>query len=286
MTDNPLQRLIGRPVDLARLHRPTMLRNGDLDAPHREDALDRMTSNPTIFEKALAEGNDVRRADRRRAAGPDAGELFELIETDDVRDACDLFAGVYERHRRRRRLRLDRGLARRRARRGRDGRGGAAAVEHGRPAERDGEGAGHARGRARGAPADRRRDQRQHHAALRIEAHGRVIEAYLAGLEDRVDGGKPIDRIASVASFFVSRVDTEIDKRLDAHGRDERRRQRERLAVAQGAARRSPTRKLAYRLFTERCSPARGGSAGEQGRARCSARSGRAPAPRIRRTAT
>ena len=49
-----------------------------------------------------------------------------------------------------------------------------------------------------------------------IEAHDRVIEAYLAGLEDRVAAGKPIDRLASVASFFVSRVDTEIDKRLDA----------------------------------------------------------------------
>jgi transaldolase len=43
-----------------------------------------------------------------------------------------------------------------------------------------------------------------------------VIEAYLAGLEDRVKAGGAIGAVASVASFFVSRVDTEVDKRLDA----------------------------------------------------------------------
>ncbi len=49
-----------------------------------------------------------------------------------------------------------------------------------------------------------------------VEAHARVIEAFLAGLEDRVRAGLPVDHLASVASFFVSRVDTEVDKRLDA----------------------------------------------------------------------
>ena len=49
-----------------------------------------------------------------------------------------------------------------------------------------------------------------------IEAYVRVAEAYAAGLEKRVAEGKPIDRIASVASFFVSRIDTMIDKQIDA----------------------------------------------------------------------
>jgi transaldolase len=49
-----------------------------------------------------------------------------------------------------------------------------------------------------------------------IDAHRAVIEAYMAGLEDRVAAGKDISGIHSVASFFVSRVDTEVDKRLDA----------------------------------------------------------------------
>jgi transaldolase len=49
-----------------------------------------------------------------------------------------------------------------------------------------------------------------------LDAYRRVIEAYMAGLEERVSAGKDIRGIASVASFFVSRVDTEVDKRLDA----------------------------------------------------------------------
>jgi transaldolase len=49
-----------------------------------------------------------------------------------------------------------------------------------------------------------------------IDAYARVIEAYMAGLEDRLAAGKDISSLHSVASFFVSRVDTETDKRLDA----------------------------------------------------------------------
>jgi transaldolase len=48
-----------------------------------------------------------------------------------------------------------------------------------------------------------------------VAAHDKVIEAYLKGLERRVAEDKPVGRIASVASFFVSRVDTEADARLD-----------------------------------------------------------------------
>jgi transaldolase/glucose-6-phosphate isomerase len=49
-----------------------------------------------------------------------------------------------------------------------------------------------------------------------LEAYQRVAEAYAMGLEERVKHGKPIDRIASVASFFVSRIDATIDKEIDA----------------------------------------------------------------------
>src|SRR5512143_3074579 len=49
-----------------------------------------------------------------------------------------------------------------------------------------------------------------------MEHYLAVTEAYLRALETRVTLGKPIDRIASVASFFVSRVDTKVDKELDA----------------------------------------------------------------------
>ncbi len=49
-----------------------------------------------------------------------------------------------------------------------------------------------------------------------VDNYRLVAEAYIAGLEDRASAGQPIDRIASVASFFVSRVDTAVDKKLDA----------------------------------------------------------------------
>src|SRR5574338_1554617 len=64
----------------------TILRNGDLARRIREAALTGMTSNPTIFEKALAEGSEY--DDQLRAApdGLTAMELFELVETSDVRD--------------------------------------------------------------------------------------------------------------------------------------------------------------------------------------------------------
>lgn len=54
-----------------------------------------------------------------------------------------------------------------------------------------------------------------------VQAYAEVAEAYLAGLEERVARGEPIDRIVSVASFFVSRVDTAIDALLRERGRDD-----------------------------------------------------------------
>ena len=74
-----------------------------------------------------------------------------------------------------------------------------------------------------------------------IERYGDVIEAYLSGLE-ACEGD--LSRVNSVASFFVSRVDTEVDRRLEAIGSPEALELRGKAAVAQA--------KLAYRLFRER----------------------------------
>jgi transaldolase len=76
-----------------------------------------------------------------------------------------------------------------------------------------------------------------------VPRYGDVIEAYLSGLEAR---GDDLGRIASVASFFVSRVDTEVDRRLEAIGSEEALSLRGRAAVAQA--------KLAYDLFKQRFS--------------------------------
>ena len=70
-----------------------------------------------------------------------------------------------------------------------------------------------------------------------------VMEAYIAGLEQLAeDADADLSQVASVASFFISRVDVEVDKRLDANGSDEALALRGKAAVAQG--------KLAYKLFT------------------------------------
>src|SRR6202011_3316971 len=88
-----------------------------------------------------------------------------------------------------------------------------------------------------------------------LEAHRRVIHAYVAGLADRQAARKPIDRVASVASFFVSRVDTEIDKRLDALAAAKTGAERDRVLALRGKAA-VANAKLAYQLFRDEFSAA------------------------------
>lgn len=225
-----------------------MLVDGSLARAIREDGLRGMTSNPTIFEKALAEGTAY---DAQIAAIPataTAWEVFEQLETDDVRHACDIFADVYRES---------------------QGADGYVSIEvspgvahHAEDTVEEARRLWRAvdrpnvmvkvPGTAEGAKAVRQLTSEGINVNITllfaISAHDRVIEAYLSGLEDRVAAGQPIDHLASVASFFVSRVDSEIDKRLDARG-DAVASLRGQAAIANA--------KLAYRLFTERFSGAR-----------------------------
>lgn len=82
-----------------------------------------------------------------------------------------------------------------------------------------------------------------------LPRYAEIMEAYLAGLETFVAGGGDPSKVHGVASFFISRVDTEVDRRLDAIGSDEALALRGRAAVAQG--------KLAYELFRTTFSGAR-----------------------------
>jgi transaldolase len=97
-----------------------------------------------------------------------------------------------------------------------------------------------------------------------IQAHDRVIEAYMAGLEDRIKARKPIDGLASVASFFVSRVDSEIDKRLDALIARAAPAEKERLKMLKGRAA-IANAKLAYKLFRQRFAGPRWEALAKQG---------------------
>ena len=256
MPENRLQRLhdAGQSIWLDFIDR-AILRNGELQRRIRDDALTGMTSNPTIFEKALSERHEY---DDQLAAAPSgltALELFELVETSDVRDACDIFMPVYERT---------------------NGADGYVSIEVSPAAANDANATvaeaqrlwsmvGRPNvmikvpGTSEGASAVRQLIGVGMNVNITllfaIEAHRRVIEAYFAGLEDRLRAGKPIDRVASVASFFVSRVDTEVDKRLDALAAASTD-QRERILALRGKAA-IANAQLAYRLFREEFSSQR-----------------------------
>ena len=228
----------------------TMLFNGDLARRIREDALTGMTSNPTIFEKALAEGTAYDEGITALPRGVQVREAFETIAATDVRDACDAFRGVYDKSK---------------------GVDGYVSLEVAPELARD----------ARGTVAEARRlwalvgrpnlmikvpGTEEGARAVQeliadginvnitllfaIEAHARVIEAYMAGLETRVAQGKPVDRIASVASFFVSRVDSAIDKRLDEMAARESDSEQKRILQELRGRAAIANAKLAYRLFT------------------------------------
>lgn len=230
----------------------TMLGNGELTRRIAGEALTGMTSNPTIFEKALATGTAY---DAQLAAAPasmSAWDRFELVETEDVRVACDAFAGVY---------RDTKGLD------------GYVSIEVSPGSAHDAQATiteAHrlwkavARpnvmikvpGTPEGCIALRRliADGINVNVTLlfAVGAHARVIEAYLSGLEDRAAKGGDLSHVASVASFFVSRVDNAIDAALEAQTKAGTL-SAERLAALRGKAA-IANAKRAYRLFRERFS--------------------------------
>jgi transaldolase len=266
MAKNRIQELhdAGQSIWLDSIDR-RMLHDGELERRIREDALTGMTSNPTIFQKALASSNAY---DEQIVAaeedGPTSWELFELLETTDVRDACDAFAGVYS------------------STRGGDGyvsieispgvsHNADAAVEEARRLWKTVDRPNvmvKVPGTREGAVAVRRLIAEGINVNITllfaIEAHERVIEAYMAGLEDRVKARQPIDGLASVASFFVSRVDTEIDKRLDALIAKAPPAEKERLQLLKGRAA-IANAKLAYKLFRQKFSGPRWEALTKQG---------------------
>jgi transaldolase len=266
MARNTLQQLhdAGQSIWLDSIDR-RMLHDGELERRIHEDALTGMTSNPTIFQKALASSNAY---DEQIVAAEEQGltswELFELLETTDVRDACDEFAGVYS------------------STRGADGyvsieispgvsHNADAAIEEARRLWKMVDRPNvmvKVPGTVEGAVAVRRLIAEGINVNITllfaIQAHERVIEAYMAGLEDRIRAHQPIDGLASVASFFVSRVDTEIDKRLDALIAKAMPAEKERLQMLKGRAA-IANAKLAYRLFRQKFAGPRWEALAKQG---------------------
>ena len=228
-----------------------MLHNGDLEKRILEDSLTGMTSNPTIFEKALAEGTEYDEQLGGARAGMSPHDLFELVETTDVQSACDLFAGVYSSTRGADgyvSIEVSPGVANEASATVEEARRLWATVDRPNVMVK-------VPGTDEGALAVRQLTSEGINVNITllfsIDAHDKVIEAYMAGLEDRIAAGNPVDHIFSVASFFVSRVDTEIDKRLDAMVKAANPADRDRLKMLKGRAG-IANAKLAYRLYTRR----------------------------------
>ena len=200
--------------------RRAMLASGDLQKKIEEDDLRGVTSNPTIFEKAITGSNDYDEQLRALVqAGKSVSEIYEDLVVEDIGRAADILKPVYDKT---------------------DGVDGYISLEVnpglayktqetideadrlfkrlGRknvmikiPAAQE------------GLPAIEEAIYRGINVNVTmifsIENYEQVAEAFIRGLERRAAEGKPVDHIASVASFFVSRVDTAIDTDLEYKAR-------------------------------------------------------------------
>ena len=195
----------------------------------KQDELRGMTSNPTLFAKAITE-TELYDDDIRRLAsdGATTAATFESLAVQDVRGAADVFRTVYE---------------------STQGNDGFVSIEVRPQLARDTEGSIIEARRlwsacdrpnvmvkipatAEGIPAIRQCLAEGININITllfsVPRYREVMEAFLAAMEQRVAAGQPVDRIRSVASFFVSRVDTNADNKLDAVMKDANRSDHER----------------------------------------------------------
>ncbi|HIZ98805.1 MAG TPA: transaldolase [Candidatus Janibacter merdipullorum] len=220
------------------------LRSGNLQELIDTKGIVGVTTNPSIFQAALADGDAYNEQLRALAAeGKDVDETVFALTTDDVRAACDLFRPLHE---------------------ATDGVDGRVSIEVDPRLAHDAE-----RTAAQAAELAAAVDRPQVHIKIpateaglpaitrtlaqgisvnvtlifSLERYRAVMNAFIEGLEQALDAGKDISTIHSVASFFVSRVDSEIDARLETIGTDEALALRGRAAVANA--------RLAYQAYEE-----------------------------------
>ncbi len=216
-----------------------MLETGELARLMQEDAVVGVTSNPTIFEKALSSGGWYDEQLREVLEHEnDPKEVFIALATEDIRDACDLLRGAWERS---------------------EGVDGRVSIEVDPDLAYDRDASYQEALRLHelvdrpnayvkipgtvpglGAIQDCIAAGRSINVTLifSLERYDAVAEAYVRGLERLVELGGDPRNVLSVASFFVSRVDTEADRRLEELGHSDLQ---GRLAVANA--------KLAYQSY-------------------------------------
>ncbi|MBV9409211.1 MAG: transaldolase, partial [Candidatus Eremiobacteraeota bacterium] len=213
---NQLQQLadVGQSVWLDNIRR-SMFVSGELQRLI-DLGLRGMTSNPTIFEKAIGSGSDYDEQLRTLVDESDPNVVFEALAIRDIRSACDLFRPVWDTT---------------------NGLDGYVSLEVPPGLANDTQGtiAAAARlwqaverpnvmikipGTAAGVPAIKASIAAGININVTllfsVDRYEQAANAYIEGLEERAAKGEPIDRIASVASVFVSRIDSAVDKKLQA----------------------------------------------------------------------
>jgi transaldolase len=243
MTQSRLHQLsaLGQSVWIDTLSRD-MLRTGELARLMEEDAVVGVTSNPTIFQKALAEGDAYDEQLRHELQEErDPKELFIRLAAKDITEACDLLRPVWD---------------------GGGGKDGYVSMEVDPTLAFDTDGTIAEAQRYHdlidrlnlfvkipatepGLPAIEEMIARGRPINVTLifslERYAEVAEAYIRGLERLVESGGDPSKVASVASFFVSRVDTEADRRLEETGGPDELKGK--LAIANA--------KLAYQRYEE-----------------------------------
>jgi transaldolase len=217
MKNNPLQQLgtLGQSIWLDYIRRD-LIAGGGLQRLIEEDGLRGMTSNPSIFEKAIVDSHDYDEDIRVMATkGKSPKEIYEAISQRDVQSAADEFRPLYDRT---------------------DGKDGYVSLEVNPHLAHDTNGTMEEARRlwaalnrpnvfikvpatAEGLPAIRQLISEGISVNVTLlfglPRYRQVAEAYLAGIEARAARGKPVKQVASVASFFVSRIDALVDPLLE-----------------------------------------------------------------------
>ena len=249
MASHPLLELnkLGQSVWLDNLSRP-LVRSGELARLVKEDGITGVTSNPAIFRKAMTEGDAYDEAIAKLVQeGRSTMEIYEALAITDIQDACDVLLPVYQ---------------------STDGSDGFISLEVSPRLAADTEGtvAEAARlweavdrrnllikipGTPEGVPAVEACLARGINVNVTLlfslQAHEDVIEAHMRALETRAGRGEDLKPIASVASFFLSRIDVKLDKQLAviaAGGQSAAEALQGKVAVANA--------KLAYRMWEEK----------------------------------
>ena len=231
--------------------RRTFMTNGDFGKLISAGEIRGATSNPTIFEKAIGGSNDYddQLKDLVRQGITDPKKIFDELSIADIQMAADILRPVYD---------------------AANGKDGFISLEVSPGAANDTEAtlseARYLWGRVNrpnlmikvpatpeGVPAVETLLSEGINVNITLifalDVHQAVMNAFLGGLEKRAAAGQPIDRIASVASFFVSRVDTEADKRLAALAEAETDAARKAQILGLQGKAAIANAKLAYELF-------------------------------------